>query len=164
MIGAGSAAFRQGDMNAATQLFQQALQRDPTNATAHYDLGAVFQAQNLNSQALGEYAKALSYQPNFVSVIFNQATIYAVHNPPLAIYLYNRVISLQPRAPTAYLNLGLLEDAQGSKARAGADLRAALALEPSLRSKIPAAVAPDLKLPPPKTTSHPSATTTTTPS
>jgi tetratricopeptide (TPR) repeat protein len=163
LLGAGSAAFRQGDYNAATQLFQQAIQRDPSNATAYYDLGTVYQAEHRNSDALGQYAKALSYNPSYVSVIFNQATIYAEHNPPLAIFLYQRVISLQPHAPTAYLNLGLLEDEQGKKAQAGADLRTAVAQDPTLRSGIPAAVLPDLTLPPPKAPAQRSVPTTVPP-
>jgi tetratricopeptide (TPR) repeat protein len=161
LVGAGNAAIRQGDYNAATQLFQQAIQRDPSNATAYYDLGTVFQSERRNSDALAQYAKALAYDPKMVPAIFNQATIYAVHNAPLAIFLYQRIISLQPHAPTAYLNRGLLEDAQGDKSRAGADLRMALAQDPTLRSRIPAAAASDLTLRPP---SPRSGTPTTAPS
>jgi tetratricopeptide (TPR) repeat protein len=149
LLGAGSTAFKQGDYSAATQLFQQAIVRDSGNATAHYDLGTAYQAENRSSDALAQYAKAVTYDPTLVSAIFNQATIYSAHNRPLAIYLYQRVISLQPNAATAYLNLGLLEDEQGDKARAGVDLRTAVAQNPRLRSQIPTAVAPDLKLPAP---------------
>jgi tetratricopeptide (TPR) repeat protein len=158
LVGAGTAAVRQGDYNAATQLFQQAIQREPANATAYYDLGTVYQAENRNSDALGQYAKALVYDPKMVSAIFNQATIYAVHNPSLAIFLYKRVTFLQPHAATAYLNLGLLEHAQGDKTHAGADLRTAVAQDPTLRSRIPASAAPDLALPPPR--ARPGAPTT----
>jgi hypothetical protein len=69
---------------------------------ATHDLGTVFQAENRNGDALGQYAKALAYDPKMVPAIFNQATVYAVHNAPPAV-----------------------------------------AKDPTLRSRIPAAVAPD---------------------
>jgi tetratricopeptide (TPR) repeat protein len=151
LIGAASAAFRQRDYNAASQLFQQAIKKDPSNATAYYDLGSVYQAQNLDQQAITSYRKALSLAPTLVPAIFNEATIYAAHDAPLAIFLYRRAIALQPDSPTAYLNLGLLEaqtDA-AEQAQAGADLRKAIQLDPSLRARIPQSVLPDLSLPPP---------------
>jgi Flp pilus assembly protein TadD len=82
LLGAGSTAFKQRDYNAATQLFQQAVERDPGNATAHYDLGTAYQAENSSSDALAQYAKAVTYDPTLVSAIFNQATIYSAHNRP----------------------------------------------------------------------------------
>jgi tetratricopeptide (TPR) repeat protein len=157
LLGAGSSAFTEGHYKVASQLFQQAIGRDPSNASAHYDLGTVYQAEHLASGALAQYAEALTYDPRLVPAIFDQATIYAAHNRLLAIFLYERVIALQPNAPTAYLNLGLLEAEQGDKVRAGADFRTALAQDPALHSLIPTAVTPDLDLPAPTTSDQKSA-------
>jgi tetratricopeptide (TPR) repeat protein len=150
LLGAGSTEFRQGDYNAAYQLFQQAIERDPTDAMAHYDLGALYQAQHRDTSALAEYALALQRVPDLVPAIFNQATIDAARDAPLAAFLYRKIISIQPNSPTAYLNLGLLEAHQGEPAQSGADLRQAVHLDGSLRAQIPASVAADLALPSPK--------------
>lgn len=85
-----------------------------------------------------------------VPAIFNQAVVNSGHDVPLAVFLYRRVISLQPDSPTAYLNLGLLEAQQGQPTEAGVDLRKAIQLDESLRTRIPAGDAHDLSLPPPK--------------
>jgi tetratricopeptide (TPR) repeat protein len=162
LVGAGRAAFRQGDYNAASQLFEQALAKSPDDPTAHYDLGSVYQAENLDKQALTEYAKALAKDPTFVPAIYNEATIYAAHDVPLAIFLYRKVIHIQPNSPTAYLNLGLLEDQQGQHAQAGADLRQAVALDATLHNQIPPNVVADLALPPPPRPKLPPAPGTTT--
>jgi Flp pilus assembly protein TadD len=154
LLGAGSTEFRHGDYNAAGQLFQQAITRDPGDATAYYDLGTTYQAENRVRPAVKEYRLALRYNPSLVPAIFNEATIESVHDVPLAIFLYHEAISLQPNSPTAYLNLGLLEAQQGERAFAGVTLRKALQLDESLRARIPRSVAPDLTLPPPKTTSR----------
>lgn len=153
LLGAGTTEFRHGDYNAASQLFQQAITRDPSSATAHYDLGTVYQAEHQVGPALREYRLALQNSPNLLPAIFNEATIESAHDVPLAVFLYREVISLQPSSPTAYLNLGLLEAQQGERALAGVDLRKAVQLDKSLRARIPRSVALDLTLPPPKTTS-----------
>jgi Flp pilus assembly protein TadD len=149
LLGAGTAAYNQADYNAATQLFEQATERAPTDAAARYDLGLAYQGEHRDADALVQYRKALSYDPTLVSAIFNEATIYGIHDTPLAIFLYRKVISLQAKSPTAYLNLGLLEAQDGQPAPAGADLRQAVRLEPALRARIPPSVVPDLSLPPP---------------
>ena len=149
LLGAGSTEFRQGDYGGAIQLFQQATERDPTNAMANYDLGTVYQAEGKDGPALTEYSLALRRVPNLVPAIFNQATIDAVRDAPLAAFLYRKVISIQPDSPSAYLNLGLLEAQQGERAQAGTDLRQAVRLDASLRARIPDSVASDLSLPPP---------------
>jgi Flp pilus assembly protein TadD len=159
LLGAGTVAYKQGDYNAASQLFEQAIERAPTDAEARYDLGSAYQGEHRDADALVQYRKALSYDPTLVSAIFNEATIYGVHDTPLAIFLYRKVISLQPDSPTAYLNLGLLEAQDGQPAPAGVALRRAVRLDPALRARIPPSVMPDLSLPPPGAASRPVPTT-----
>ena len=149
LLGAGTTEYRQGAYDAAAQLFQQALKKAPDDATAYFDLGSVYQAEHMDQQALQQYAMALRDDPDLSAAVYNQATIYASKNVPLAIFLYRKVISMQADSPTAYLNLGLLEAQQGQKAGAGVHLREAVKLDPVLRANIPAADAADLSLPPP---------------
>jgi tetratricopeptide (TPR) repeat protein len=138
-LAAGSAALRQRDYWAGEQLFLQVIKRDPGNVTAYYNLGVAYQDQHDFRDALRAYARAQALDENFVPVIFNRAVLYSRADPQLAMFLYRKAISLQHDSPTAYLNLGLLEAAQGRQLRKQAkrDLAMAVKLEPSLASRIP---------------------------
>jgi tetratricopeptide (TPR) repeat protein len=162
LIGAGTVLFKQGDYNGAAQLFQQALALDPTNAVAHYDLGTAYQSENRVDEARAEYQQAIAKDPSMVAALYNEATLDTTRDPAMAIFLYRKVVAMQPDSPTAYLNLGLLEHNQRLKAEAGVDLRKAVQMEPSLRAQIPAADIPDLALPPPSRY-HPTTTTSPAP-
>jgi tetratricopeptide (TPR) repeat protein len=160
-LAAGLAALRQHDYSAAVGLLSQVTKLEPRNFTAYYDLGVAYQAQGANRAALIAYAKAQALNERFVPVIYNRAVLYSRADPQLALFLYHRVISLQHDSPTAFLNLGLLEAAQGPHLRKQAelDLARAVQLDPSLASRIPAPLraglaAADRKLT--KSTSSPS--------
>jgi Tfp pilus assembly protein PilF len=129
-----------GHQETAEALLRQALKKEPDNALAHYNLGVIFQSRGDNQAALDEYGKALVANPKYVPALFNTATIYGNSNPALAITTYKRVIALQPLAPTAYLNLGLLEIGSGLESQGIADLTAALRQDPSLVKQLTPAI------------------------
>jgi tetratricopeptide (TPR) repeat protein len=158
LIGAGTALYKQGNYDAAAQLFNQALAVDPTNATAHYDLGTAYQAENQIDDARAQYQQAIARDPTMVSAMYNEAILDASRDPATALFLYRKVVAIKPDSPTAYLNLGVLEHQQGLKSQAGNEFRKAISLQPSLRSLIPGADLADLTLPAPQPP-HPTATT-----
>ena len=137
LVQAGLAAASQGNDQAALSAFQEAAQKDPKNYYAHYNLGTIYQKQNNTVLALQEYGLALQINANYVPALYNSAIIYGATNPQLAITTYRRIVVLQPKAPTAYLNLGLLEAKLGLFAQAGKDLQKALDQDPSLTTSIP---------------------------
>jgi tetratricopeptide (TPR) repeat protein len=141
-LAAGSAALRQRDYWGAEQLFEQVIKRDPRQVAGYYDLGLVYQEKHDYRDALRVYAHAQALDENFVPVIYNRAILYSDTNPQLAMFLYRRVIGLQPDSPTAFLNLGLLEASSGSHLRLASekDLARAVQLMPSLASRIPPAL------------------------
>jgi len=138
-LAAGEAALRQHDYYAAEQLFLQVIKRQPTQVAAYYDLGIAYQDQHDYRDALRAYNRAQALDENFVPAIYNRAVLISRTDPQLAIFLYRRVIALQPDSPTAYLNLGLLEATLPPSAHAEAerDLAKAVKLEPSLEARIP---------------------------
>ena len=140
LLAAGIKLQQQGDANGARSLFEQVLAKAPNNFYAHYNLGVLDQQAKDNPSALREYGAALTINPNYVPAMFNEATIFALSDPTLAITTYRRVIALQPHAPTAYLNLGLLEYAHGEQAQGIRDLNTALHQDPSLGPQVPPAV------------------------
>jgi tetratricopeptide (TPR) repeat protein len=137
LLAAGIKAQQQGDLNAARQLYEQVVVKQSGNVYAHYNLGVIAQAQKDPQTALREYGAALTANPNYVPALFNEATIYAVTNPTLAIATYRQIVKLQPNAPTAYLNLGLLEAQTGQMAVAIRDLSTALHQDPALGKGLP---------------------------
>jgi hypothetical protein len=65
--------------------------------------------------------------------------VLAPRNPPLATFYYRQVIRIQPRSPTEFLNLGLLENqTKAGHRQAISDLRQAVRLDPKLRAIVPA--------------------------
>lgn len=137
LVAAGLSALQQGNEKAALTAFQSAEQKDAKNFYAHYNLGTLYQKQGNTTLALQEYGLALEVNPKYVPALYNSATIYGATNPQLAITTYKQVIDLQPKAPTAYLNLGLLEAKLGLFAQAGKDLQKALEQDGSLATQIP---------------------------
>lgn len=153
-----------GQLNQAKQLYEQVVKVQPKNVFAQYDLGVIAQQQGDNATALADYGAALAANPRYVPALYNQATIYGATDPPLAISTYRHIIVLQPVAPTALLNLGLLEVKQGEPKRGVDDLASAVAQDGTLLAQIPkhlqalvSAVAPTST-----STSSPPPTSTTT--
>jgi Tfp pilus assembly protein PilF len=141
LLGAGVDLLRQGNTEAARQLFAQAVAKRSNDPVAHYDLGLVYQQTGDLRRAIGQYNRALLLDSHYVPALFNEAVIFSSRDVPLAIFYFRKVTEMQPKAPTAYLDLGLLESRGGSKSlhrRAVQDLRRALAQDPSLRGRIPA--------------------------
>jgi tetratricopeptide (TPR) repeat protein len=137
LLNAGIAAQQQGRVDAARQLFEQVLAKDPGNVYAHYDLGVIAQGAHDDQTALREYGAALVANPKYVPALFNEATVWATSDPSLAMATYRQVVQLQPQAPTAYLNLGLLEVKAGQKAAGIRDLNTALHQDPTLAGGVP---------------------------
>jgi tetratricopeptide (TPR) repeat protein len=120
-------------------MFQRAIAKYPGDPVAHFDLGTIYQQAGDRRSALREYKLALLANSRYVPALFNTAILMAPNNAPLAIFDYRQVIQMQPRSPTAFLNVGLLENqTKGSHKQALSDLSHAVALDPSLRAQLPA--------------------------
>jgi tetratricopeptide (TPR) repeat protein len=136
-LAAGLKLQQQGKLSEAAQLYQQVIAAQPNNLYAHYDLGVVEQDSADPVAALAAYGSALTINPKYVPALYNQATIYATTDAVLAISLYRQIVVLQPTAPTAYLNLGLLEVKHDAPRRGVADLAKAITQDPTLLSRVP---------------------------
>lgn len=139
LVGASVALLGKGNPGAAQQLLQEAITKNPHSPVAYYDLGVAYQRQGNVRDAARNYLHAIAVDRDYVPALFNQAEIFARRNTPLAIFYYRRIIHIKPNAPTAYLNLGMLEaKTKALHVQAVRDLAHAVKLDPSLRSQIPA--------------------------
>jgi tetratricopeptide (TPR) repeat protein len=136
-LAAGLKLQQQGKLSEAAQLYQQVITAQPNNVYAHYDLGVVEQDSSNPVAALASYGSALTINPKYVPALYNQATIYSTTDAALAISLYRQVVALQPTAPTAYLNLGLLEVKHDAPKRGVADIAKAITQDPTLITRVP---------------------------
>src|SRR5579864_7596944 len=139
LVTQGLKAQLSGDLATATSDYQQAIHLDATNMVAHYDLGTVYDQQRSSAQAVSEYQAALVIDPTFPDALFNLAVDTAGSNPESASVLYSRVVSLQPSFAAAWLNLGFALMTQGDGVQAEADWAKAIALDPTLASRLPKA-------------------------
>jgi tetratricopeptide (TPR) repeat protein len=137
LVTKGLEAQLAGDLATAQSDYQQATQLDRTNKFAYYDLGTILDKQGNKTQAVQDYQTTLEIDPNFVDALFNLAVDTTASDPVSAEQLYLKVVSLQPTFASAWLNLGFILQSQGNVNQARADWAKAVALDPSLASRIP---------------------------
>lgn len=141
LVDAGEHLLSDSNFNAAEQLFQQAIAREPSSPVAYYDLGVTYGRAGSPRLALHAYREALAADPKYVPALYNRALLVAVSNPPLAEFELRQILALQPDSPTALFHLGLLDVANSALRPAGLrELRRALTLQPTLRAELPPSV------------------------
>lgn len=145
LVTQGLKAELAGDLTTAASDYRHAIAVDANNSVAHFDLGTVYDEQRNKAQAVEEYQTALVIAPNFTDALFNLAVDTAGSDAPSATELYSKVVALQPSFAAAWLNLGFTLESEGNATAAKADWAKAIALQPSMASRIP------------KTTASPSA-------
>jgi tetratricopeptide (TPR) repeat protein len=163
LLSAGIAAENQGRSEAAKQLFQQVLAKDPKNTYAYYNLGLIAQRANDNVTALRDYGLALTINPTYVPALYNEGTIYGSTNPALAMTTYRQVLKLQPTSQSALLNLGLLEVTHSQHGKGITDLVAAIRIDPTLAKRLPHKLLIEVAKASQKKGSHVSPTPSSTP-
>jgi tetratricopeptide (TPR) repeat protein len=142
LVTQGLKAQLSGDSATAESDYTQAIQLDANNKYAHYDIGTIYDTQGNKPQAIQEYRTTLHIDPSFTDALFNLAVDTATADPPGAEQLYRQVITLQPNWAGAWLNLGFVLMGEGKTDEAKADWAKAVALDPTMASRIPSGSSP----------------------
>lgn len=137
LVSAGIAAQKAGNLATALHEYAAALQIDPADSPAYFDLGTVYDAQGRHAQAEAEYRAAVAVNPTFVFALFNLAVDTAPSDPQGAEALYRKVVTLQPSWAGAWLNLGFVLQSEGRSADARAAWAMAVSIDPSLGTRVP---------------------------
>lgn len=141
LIGAGTKLLSMGNVGAAQQLFLRAIPKKANDPVGYYDLGLAYERNGNLREANLNYLHALRLDRYYVPALYNAAGIFAKRNVPLAIFYYRRIIAAKPDAPTAFLQLGLLEFGhKATRMLAIHDFAQAVKLDPSLRAQVPGSV------------------------
>lgn len=139
LLDEGLAAQLAGRPSEAADDYRKALQADPNNYWAYYNLGVIEQQAGRTDNAEHFYRSALALNPDLEPALYNLAIIRSGPSPKEAESLYRHAIAVAPRNAAAHLNLGFLLIQEGNKADGTAELEMAVKLDPQLASRLPPA-------------------------
>jgi tetratricopeptide (TPR) repeat protein len=133
----GLAALAAGNTGAAVGEFVTALEADPTDTFALYNLGYIARSNGERASAEAYYRAALDANPRFQAALFNLALLRErAGGTQEAIELYRQVISLDPDDAEAHLSLGLLLLRGGRAREAEVEIQIAIRSKPSLIDRL----------------------------
>ncbi|MCZ6652959.1 MAG: tetratricopeptide repeat protein [Planctomycetota bacterium] len=96
-----------GNVELALEAFNSAIVLDPTNFTAHHNLGVAHRALGQMGQAIAAFKKAITIRPDFAPAYFGVADIYSEQKQyNEAIAAYKATVAIDPRDVFAYRKLG----------------------------------------------------------
>lgn len=137
LVEQGLAAQGAGRLDEARGLYQKAIDQDPTNKLAYYNLGVIYQQLNAVNDARAAYRHALQIDAKYQPALFNLAVLETPVNRTEAVSLYQQILAINPNDANVHLNLGLLLKQMGRNSEGDAELAKALQLDPGLASRIP---------------------------
>jgi serine/threonine protein kinase/cytochrome c-type biogenesis protein CcmH/NrfG len=114
-------------------LLLNALQMDPNNVRARFELGSLYLARHDYSKAIESYRNVIERDPQFHRAVFNLAYAYALKKEySRAEQMYRRVIELSPPyEDEALFNLAIVQAKQGKTNQSIASLEKALIMNPN---------------------------------
>lgn len=135
----GVEAQNRGRSDLAERAFLQALEMEPDNKIANYNMGVVEESKGPGNKAEDYYLKALASDPSFVPALFNLAiNREEAGRPQEAADLYRKIIELEPAMAKAHLNLGFVLVRKLGQADEGRkELAKAIVLDESLAARVP---------------------------
>jgi len=131
LLQAGLAQANKENWAAARTNFQGVLAISPLNVYANYDLGVIAQNTGDSDAALTYYNKALVSSPEYTPAMYNKAILLESSEPKQAIAVYQKIVSIDAKASTAYLRMALLQSEIGDIAAAKANDAKAVSLNPA---------------------------------
>ncbi|WOD39005.1 tetratricopeptide repeat protein [Nodosilinea sp. E11] len=95
LINYGSLKKAQGEFATAVELFQQAVEADPTLAIAHYNLGTAYRGQGYLDEAIAAYRQAIALEPSYPEAHQNLAVaLFKLGQLPEALDAFQRAIAI----------------------------------------------------------------------
>ncbi len=118
------------DYSEAQEDYEKYLSQRPNDASAHFDLGYVYTAQQQNEKAIAEYRQAIALDPKMEQAQLNLGITLLSNNPKDAIEPLQNVVALDYSFARGHLLLGVAEQRSGDTAAAEKELLVAAKLNP----------------------------------
>lgn len=120
-----------GQLQAATEQFQQDLRIKPDHAEAYYNLGIILAGYGKLDQAIAQYRQALRIDPRYTEAHNNLGTaLVGLGQLDEAIAHYRQALRIDPHHAKAHNNLGTALASLGKFAEAIEQFREALEINP----------------------------------
>jgi tetratricopeptide (TPR) repeat protein len=127
----GNDYLDQGQFDQAIAEFQMAIQLDPDDTKARYNLGLAYQKQDKLEEAAAAYQEAIQLDPDLSDAHNNLGLIYDTWGQPdQAVAEYQEAIRINPDDDTAHYNLALSYYDQGQLDQAIAEYGETVRLNP----------------------------------
>jgi len=127
-----STSILESNPKQAESLLQKAIELDPENAEAFYNLGKLYTSKKEYAKAIQSYDKAIDLAPSSPDAFFNLGFLYYGRKDySKAEALFLKVTELQPAyLDQAYFNLAVVQNLQGKKEESIGNLERALEVNP----------------------------------
>jgi tetratricopeptide (TPR) repeat protein len=98
----GEGYFNKGEKDKATEAFARAIDFQPTNAKAYYNMGVIYYKFDRLDEALAAFQKSMELEPDYSSA-FYQAGLVSVKKGDLkgALQYFETFLKIEPDAPEA---------------------------------------------------------------
>ena len=125
--------LRKSDSERSIQLYKKALQLNPNNEKAHFQLGMVLMEQKDYAAATSSFENVISLTPEFPDAFFNLGYISTLSkNYSRAEEMYARVVELRPEyLDEALFNLALVQKKLNKINKSRANLEKAVKVNPN---------------------------------
>ena len=105
----------------------------PDSAHAHHFLGATYQGEGRDEEALAELSHALEIYPEHLSSLYDVGLLHQRHGDgEAALAVYRRILDIDPRYFPAWVSISAINYGRGSYPSALEAAERALAIEPDL--------------------------------
>jgi serine/threonine protein kinase len=122
----------QGKLKEAEEVLGKAVELDPQNALAHYNLGLNRQRRGDHAAAVLAYQKAVELKPDFAEARNNRGnSLTALGRHTEAVEAFEKALASRPGYARAHFNLGYVLDQQGKIDEAIASYRRAIEHNPA---------------------------------
>ena len=106
LLAQGQSALDKKDYAAAAELFQKYLAQKPNDAAAHFQLGYAYTSLQRLDDAVDEYRKATSLNPQMVAAQLNLGLLLLDKDPAAAIEPLRKAVELRPNEARLHFILG----------------------------------------------------------
>ena len=124
--------YKKKKFKIAENIYKEIIEIDPSHASAHNNLGLIFELFRENKKAINSYQKAIQINPNHVLAYNNIGQVFKeLGEYKKAIGCYEQAIQIQPNYAETFYNLGNVLHELGNLKKAIKYYEKALELEPN---------------------------------